>query len=82
MMSRMASVADITLYEREPLVVRERLEVREVARVSQRVESDDRVTRMMLGPEVDEVGADESGGTRHQHSTHRDSLSRSFCLVL
>src|SRR3984893_1211710 len=76
------AVADIALYEREALVVRERLEVRQIAGVRQRVESHDRIAPMMLGPEMDEVGADESGRTRYQHPTHRDFLPRSFGFVL
>src|ERR1700682_5344036 len=76
------AIADIALYEREALVVREGLEIRQIAGVRQRVESHDRVASMMLGPEMDEVGADESGRTRYQHPTHRSVFPRSFGFVL
>src|SRR4030081_3185071 len=76
------TVANIALYEREPLVVREGLEIRQIASVGQRVESHDRVALMMLGPEMNEVGADESRCTRYHHPTHRDFFPRSFGFVL
>src|ERR1700681_650136 len=76
------AVSDIALSERAPLVVREWLEIRQIAGVRERVESHDHVARMMLGPEMDEVGADESGRARYQHPTHRDSFLRSFWFVL
>jgi hypothetical protein len=76
------AVADIAFYEREALIVREGLEIRQIAGIRQRVESHDRVASMMLGPEMDEVGADESGRTRYQHPTHRDFFPGSFGFVL
>src|SRR5258706_11378619 len=72
------AIADIALNEREPLVLGEGLEISQVAGVRQSVESDDYVAPVMLGPEMDEVGANKSGGTRYQHPTHRDPFPRSF----
>src|SRR5437762_8820508 len=72
------AVADVALDEGESLVIRERLEVREVPGVRERVERDNRVARMMLCPEMDEVGADESGRPGNKHPTHRDLFPRSF----
>jgi hypothetical protein len=36
----------------------------------------------MLGPEMDEVGADESGRACYQHPTHRDPFPHSFGFFL
>src|SRR6266436_9267516 len=72
------AIADIALNEREPLVLGEGLEISQVAGVRQSVESDDYVAPVMLGPEMHEVGANESGGTRYKHPTHRDPFPRSF----
>jgi hypothetical protein len=69
------AVANITLDEGESLVLRDRLEAREISRVGQRIESDNRVSRMLLGPELNEVAADESSGSRDEYPTH-DQLLR------
>src|SRR6476646_3222227 len=76
-------VPDVPLHESEPLVVRQRLEIREISRVGERVQTDDGIGRMIFGPEVDEVGADESRGTRYEYPTHCKHRLRSsrLCAV-
>src|SRR4026207_1363884 len=76
------AVANVALDEREPLVVRQRLEVGQVTRVGERIQPDDHVAQVMLDPVVDEVRADESGRPCHQHSTHCSLCLRSYPLCV
>src|SRR5687768_10630281 len=76
------AITDVPLDEREALVICERLQVGEVRRVRKRVQTDDDVGWMVLRPVLDEVGADESGCSRDQHSTHRLPCLRSFSLCV
>ena len=65
------AIANITLQECEPLVLCQRLEARQVTGVRERIQADHLVIGMMLRPELDEVAADETGGSRYKHPTHR-----------
>src|SRR5205814_8034920 len=72
------AIANVALHEAESLVLRHRFEARQVAGVGEGIEADDLVGRMMLRPELDEIAADESGGSCYKDLTHRGYIPHSL----
>ena len=65
------AIADVTVNESISLITCDRLEARLVAGVSQRIQNDDAVVRIIRRPILDKVRADEAGAAGHEQASHR-----------
>ena len=61
------AVCDIALYELEMLVFHRFVEGLEIAGISQKVEADDIIIRMLAEHMIDKVAADKTGASRNEN---------------
>ena len=61
------AVCDIALYELEMLVFHRLVEGLEIAGISQKVEADDVIIRMLAEHMIDKVAADKTGASRNEN---------------
>src|SRR5580698_536757 len=74
-------ITDVPLYESELDTVHDRLEVRQVAGISERIKHDDSLVGALPEPMMNEVRADEARTSSNQQPSHPSSLQERFAVV-